>query len=381
MTLRGTPAPNLIAHLLAEVERLKAALARISDGRETLVMAPSFGGGSSPPPFTAIHAILGDRHTNALRVVPGTGLSASYEAGRVRLGDTVYDISAGTLSLTASATNYVYVGSGGTVQVSTSGFPAGSIPLAVLVTDSSQVISTTDKRAIFISPPPLPHELWSSVHGDVDTADARNDGDVLTWDATAQKWKAAPPPGAGTGAPTNAEYITYASNTTLTNEKVLGADIVLRGTASARPAAGLAGRLYFATDEGVLYRDNGTAWEVYSDALHAMTWNFTGADLTVTTGTVRLRPPRGGTILYVRCSAGTAPAGQDIIVDINRGGTTIFTTQANRPKVPAGSNDGSSAVPDVTSFNAGDVFTCDIDQVGSTTAGKDLVVTMFWVAV
>lgn len=299
----------------------------------------------------------------------------------MRVGEEIYNIAAGTVSLAASSTNYIYVGSGGTVQVSTSGFPPVSIPLAVLVTDSSQVISIMDKRAILSAPASLPHELWSGTHTDVDTADTRNDGDVLTWDATAQKWKAAPPPGAGTGAPTDAEYITYASNAALTGEKVLGTDIVLRGVASSRPAAGLAGRLYYATDEGVLYRDNGTSWEVYSDALHAMTWTFTGADLTTTTGAVRLRPPRAGTVLFVRCSAGTAPAGQDIIVDVNKNGTTIFTTQANRPKVPAGSNDGPNATPDVTSFAAGDVFTCDVDQVGSTTAGADLVVTLVWVGV
>lgn len=36
------------------------------------------------------------------------------------------------------------------------------------------------------------------------------------------------------------------------------------GTFAARPAASSAGRLYFASDTGVLYRDNGSGWDLYS---------------------------------------------------------------------------------------------------------------------
>ncbi len=78
---------------------------------------------------------------------------------------------------------------------------------------------------------------------------------------------------------------------------------------------------------------------------------------------------------HVRCYAKTAPIGTSIIVDINKEGTTIFTTQANRPTIPAASQKGNkSAAPDVTSLAEGDTVTLDIDQVGSTTAGADLTV-------
>lgn len=65
-----------------------------------------------------------------------------------------------------------------------------------------------------------------------------------------------------TGAPTNAPYVTTATDSTLTNEKVLGTDVILSGTIAARPAASIAGRLYFATDDdgGTLFRDNGSSW-------------------------------------------------------------------------------------------------------------------------
>lgn len=43
---------------------------------------------------------------------------------------------------------------------------------------------------------------------------------------------------------------------------VLGPHVVMGGTLAARPAAGLPGRLYLATDDGggTLYRDSGAAW-------------------------------------------------------------------------------------------------------------------------
>jgi hypothetical protein len=48
----------------------------------------------------------------------------------------------------------------------------------------------SDGSTKFLSVAGSNHALWSTSHTDVDTADAKNDGDVLTWDATAGKWKA-----------------------------------------------------------------------------------------------------------------------------------------------------------------------------------------------
>ena len=74
-------------------------------------------------------------------------------------------------------------------------------------------------------------------------------------------------------------------------------------------------------------------------------------------------------------SAGVAPTGADIIVDVNKNGTTIYSTQANRPTVPATTNGGAiSATPNVTSFAVGDYLTVDIDQIGSTIAGGRLTI-------
>lgn len=103
---------------------------------------------------------------------------------------------------------------------------------------------------------------------------------------------------------------------------------------------------------------------------------FTGA-LSVKTGTHRIYNDTGVnfTIEGFRISVGTAPTGASLILDVNKGGSTIYTTQANRPTLTAGSNTVKhTTAPDTTAWNDGEYLTIDIDQVGSTLAGADLVV-------
>ena len=104
----------------------------------------------------------------------------------------------------------------------------------------------------------------------------------------------------------------------------------------------------------------------------------TGA-LIVEAGTHRLYNDSGAawTIVGIRASVGTAPAGTSILVDINVNGTTIFTTQANRPAIAAAANSsGKVTNMDVTTITNGQYVTIDVDQVGSTTAGSDLTVQL-----
>jgi hypothetical protein len=80
------------------------------------------------------------------------------------------------------------------------------------------------------------------------------------------------------------------------------------------------------------------------------------------------------TIVKVKICVKTAPTGAALIVDVNKGGTTIFTTQENRPQIAAGATSGDSGTPDVTSLVEGDKLTVDIDAIGSSVAGADLTV-------
>lgn len=77
-------------------------------------------------------------------------------------------------------------------------------------------------------------------------------------------------------------------------------------------------------------------------------------------------------IAGVWVAADTVPVGSDLVVDVHKNGITVFTTQANRPKVADGTSGGVLAVPDVTTLADGDYLTFDIDAVGSGTPGGSL---------
>lgn len=94
--------------------------------------------------------------------------------------------------------------------------------------------------------------------------------------------------------------------------------------------------------------------------------------LTAVSQPVRILAPYTGTITNVTAAVNTAPTGADLIIDVNNGGTTIFSNQANRPTVAAAGYYDTSSVPDVVAVTQNDVFTLDIDQIGSTVAGADL---------
>ena len=95
--------------------------------------------------------------------------------------------------------------------------------------------------------------------------------------------------------------------------------------------------------------------------------------LTVQVFPLRLYAAQAFTITSIRASVGTAPTGSSLIVDVNKNGTTLFTTQSARPTIAAGTNTATT-VPAVTSVAAGDYLTVDVDQIGSSNAGSDLTV-------
>lgn len=96
-------------------------------------------------------------------------------------------------------------------------------------------------------------------------------------------------------------------------------------------------------------------------------------------GVSRITLAAASTITGVTASANTAPTGATLIFDVNKNGSTVFTTQANRPTIAISANETASpAVPAVTALAAGDYLTVDIDQVGSTIAGSDLVVVVYF---
>lgn len=101
-------------------------------------------------------------------------------------------------------------------------------------------------------------------------------------------------------------------------------------------------------------------------------WQWQGT-LQTATGTQRWYADGDHVVLSVRASVGTPSTGASVIVDVNLDGTTIFTTQGNRPTVAAATYT-ATGTPDVTAIPDGSYLTVDIDQIGSGVAGADLLV-------
>lgn len=75
-----------------------------------------------------------------------TGLTFGVKAGRIRKGTSVVDVTATTVSLTASETNYVEVDAAGDLSTNTTGFSEGRIPLFTVLTDSTSIATIDDRR-------------------------------------------------------------------------------------------------------------------------------------------------------------------------------------------------------------------------------------------
>ena len=109
--------------------------------------------------------------------------------------------------------------------------------------------------------------------------------------------------------------------------------------------------------------------------IEAYTFSVTGA-VAVATGRSRIYLEGDYVVESVRSAVNTPPTGAALVVDVNKNGITIYTDQAKRPGIAAGTNSATGNNPDVTSLVAGDYLTVDVDQVGSTAAGADLTVTV-----
>lgn len=115
-------------------------------------------------------------------------LTWGYYGGNMLINGVLTQIANGTLSLTASTTNYVQaLPASGAVSSNTTGFTAGSIPLYTIITGASTVTSYTDHR---LATPEFTGRLAKTM-GDANTtltqAEARNNIIELTGTLTAAR--------------------------------------------------------------------------------------------------------------------------------------------------------------------------------------------------
>ena len=98
-------------------------------------------------------------------------------------------------------------------------------------------------------------------------------------------------------------------------------------------------------------------------------------DLTTGTGKVTFRAPCAMTITAVRASLTSAPTGSTVIVDINEGGSSILSTKLSIDASEKTSTTAATpAVISDASIADDAEITIDIDQIGSSAAGKGLKV-------
>lgn len=95
-------------------------------------------------------------------------------------------------------------------------------------------------------------------------------------------------------------------------------------------------------------------------------------------------------VLRALATVGTAPAGSALILNVSKvsqaagASANLYTTTANRPTVADAATQswtGSAAfvapaTPDVTAVLAGDILKLNVIQVGSGTAGSDVVLLL-----
>lgn len=145
------------------------------------------------------------------------------------------------------------------------------------------------------------------------------------------------------------------------------------------PAGGLQYQVLRKSADG----DNLTQWAYPYEHI---TYAISDESTNLTTGAAKLtaRMPYAFRCTDVRISVNTAPTGSTILVDVNDGGTSLFTATGVRPSIDAGEKTSTTAAAQFD-FNGSDAFhdfaddaevTFDIDQVGSTITGKGLKVTL-----
>lgn len=86
--------------------------------------------------------------------------------------------------------------------------------------------------------------------------------------------------------------------------------------------------------------------------------------------------PQALTIVKIWLIVRTAPTGAAILIDINKNGSTIWSTQGNRATIAAGATSGNTTTFNTTALSAGDYLDFDVDQVGSSVTGADLTVIL-----
>jgi hypothetical protein len=192
-----------------------------------------------------------------------------------------------------------------------------------------------------------------------------SDNDVLVFDTATSTWVAEAPAASGIA------------------ETLLDA----KGDLIVASAADTAARLAVGTNGHVLTADSGettgvkwaAASYVGAPIEYVIACSDETSDLTTGTAKVTFRAPVAFLLTGVAASVNTAPTGSTLIVDINNGANSTLSTKLSIDADEKTSATAASAAVIDTDYDdiAADAeITIDIDQIGSTVAGKGLKVVL-----
>jgi hypothetical protein len=123
-----------------------------------MICFASFVVAQQPQTQTAPLSAINAKYTNGVapgyRATAGSGLTLNLSAGTAFCGGVAIQYAGGTLTMTASTTNYVYLNPAASCApaFNTTGFASTVIPLAAVVTGSSSITSIADDRTMFVPP-------------------------------------------------------------------------------------------------------------------------------------------------------------------------------------------------------------------------------------
>ncbi len=163
----------------------------------------------------------------------------------------------------------------------------------------------------------------------------------------------------------------------IVGKSVSSDNIVTLDGYSSETIGGVASVYLYLQNDYIAIQSDGTNWRILSKTWEDVVyiWNKSGnLSATTTIDKSFIFTYLKGRIISVLAYIRTAPTGASIIFDINKNGTTIYTTQANRPTIAISKNSVAAAVPDVVSLSQDDRLDLDADQVGSGTVGADATV-------
>jgi hypothetical protein len=204
---------------------------------------------------------------------------------------------------------------------------------------------------------------WKAVSVDVGTG-AVTDGYILVADGSDYNGVAL----SGDATITNAGVITVADVT-------VGSDAA--GDIHYKSSATVTARLAKGTANQVLAMNSGATapeWQTLSSLRYISFYLPSSA--VVATGQAYILMDFAGDVTDANAYAVTAPTGSDLNIDVNINGTSIFSTTL---EIDAGANadDGNKVIDTANDdFAIGDRISIDIDAIGSTVAGADIMVTL-----